>query len=160
MASVPLGYFGVDPENYIYKLGIFLTFMQNHVKLMMEKPEIVSTNIFKYYNDNIEDVQEKTIYFIEDELDKEIGTAARIKQAYPYKFRIVQREEVSQAVLDRDESVVFLHKVGPEGKKLEARCYKILIGAGDARFYYFDYHKVNAKNPDGFLMSDLKKLAK
>ena len=59
-----------------------------------------------------------------------------------------------------DENAVFLHKVGPEGKKMNARVYKILIGAADGTFYYFDYHKVSSKNPDAFLESDFKKLAK
>jgi len=160
MASVPLGYAGVPPENYIYKLGILLQFMQDHVRLITEDPDIISKNIFKYYNDNIESAQDKTIYFVEDELSREIGTAARIKRVYPYKFRIVTRDEIRQAIIDKDEDVVFLHKVGPEGKKLKARSYKILIGAGDAKFYYFDYHMINSKKPDGFLESDLKKLAR
>jgi hypothetical protein len=59
-----------------------------------------------------------------------------------------------------DENAVVLHKVGPEGKKLKARVYKILIGLAEAKFYYFDYHKINAKNPDAFLESDFKKLAR
>lgn len=159
IVSVPLGYYGVDADAYNYKIGVLLVFMQNHIRLMKENPSIVSSNVFKHYNENMADVKDKTLYLIEDELTKEIGTAARIKQIYPYKFKIVTREEVRQAVLDKDESIVFLHKVGPEGKKLDARCYKILIGAGDAKFYYFDYHKVNQKSPDGFLLSDLKKLA-
>lgn len=160
IVAVPLGYYGVDPEKYIYKLGVLIKFMQNHVNLMREHPEYISSNMFKHYNDNINDVHNKTIYFISDELTKEIGTAARIKQIYPYKFKIVTREEVHQAILDENNDIVFLHKVGPEGKKLNARCYNILIGAGDANFYYFDYHMVNPKKPDGFLKSDLKKLAK
>ncbi|NJM15440.1 MAG: hypothetical protein HC896_08750 [Bacteroidales bacterium] len=53
-----------------------------------------------------------------------------------------------------------MHKVGPEGTRLSARCYKIIIGASDADFYYFDYHMIDDKHPDGFLKSDLKKLAK
>jgi len=52
---------------------------------------------------------------------------------------------------------VFLHKVGPEGTRLIARCYKILIGAADSKFYYFDYHKISDEKPDGFLLSDFKK---
>jgi hypothetical protein len=160
LASVPMGYAGVDPDGYIYKLGILLEFIQKHIQLITKNPDIISTNIFKYYNNNIKSAQDKTIYFLENELSREIGTAARIKQEYPYKFRIVSREEIRQAIIDRDENVVFLHKVGPEGKKLKARSYKILIGAGDAMFYYFDYHMVNNKNPDGFLKSDLKKLAR
>lgn len=159
LVSVPLGYAEVEPEKYIYKLGIILRFMQNHLQLITQNPDIISSNIFKYYNKNIQSAHDKTIYFLEDELEREIGTAARIKQIYPYRFRIVSREEIHQAIIDQDDDVVFLHKVGPEGKN-KARCYKILIGAGDAEFYYFDYHMVSDKKPDGFLESDLKKLAK
>jgi hypothetical protein len=72
----------------------------------------------------------------------------------------VTKEEIEQAIKDRRDDIVFLHKVGPEGTKMNARCYKIIIGAGDANFYYFDYHKITDKNPDGFLASDFKKLAR
>ncbi len=160
IVSVPLGYFGVDQDNYIYKLGTLVRFMQNHIKLMQSNPEYITSNIFKHYNKNIQDVHQKTLYLIEDELSKEVGTAARFKQYYPYKFKIVSREEVREAIFNGDEDIVFLHKVGPEGKKLRARCYKILIGAEDAMFYYFDYHMVSDKKPDGFLVSDVKKIAK
>jgi hypothetical protein len=43
---------------------------------------------------------------------------------------------------------------------MNARVYKILIGLAEAKFYYFDYHKMSEKNPDAFLASDFKKLAK
>jgi hypothetical protein len=62
--------------------------------------------------------------------------------------------------MNKDKNVVFLHKVGPEGSKLKARVYKILIGAGDSNFYYFDYHKVSPRKPDAFLEFDLKKIGK
>jgi hypothetical protein len=160
MASVPLAYFGTDPENYIYKLGTIVRFIQNHVNLIYEKPELISNNIFKFYNENIKDIHTKTLYLVQDELSPEISTPARIKAIYQYKFKIVTREEINQAIKDGNEEVVFLHKVGPEGKRAEARCYNIIIGAADANFYYFDYHMVTEKNPDGLLESDLKKLAK
>ncbi len=160
IASVPVAYYNVEEENYGYKLGILVRFIQKHAKLIKEHPEIVSVNVFKHYNDNIEDIKSKTLYLLENELSKDINSAARIKKIYPYKFRIVTKEDIEQAIKDRDENIVFLHKVGPEGTKVNARCYKIIIGAGDANFYYFNYHKVNSKQPDGFLEDDLKKLAK
>jgi hypothetical protein len=160
MVSVPLAYFGTDQENYIYKLGTITRFMQNHINLIYEKPELISNNIFKFYNDNIKDIHSKTLYLVQDELSSEISTPARIKAVYPYKFKIVTREEINQAIEDKNENIVFLHKVGPEGKRSEARCYKIVIGAADANFYYFDYHMITEKSPDGLLESDLKKMAK
>jgi hypothetical protein len=49
--------------------------------------------------------------------------------------------------------------VGPDGTRKDARSYKVIIGAADANFYFFDYHKVSEKNPDGLLEEDLKKMA-
>jgi len=160
MVAVPLSYYDVEEENYSYKLALLVRFMQNHVKLVSEHPEIISANMFKHYNDNIKDIQDKTLYVLESELSGEVNSAARIKKIYPYKFKIATREEIAAAIEERDPDIVFLHKVGPEGTKTNARCYKIIIGAADANFYYFDYHSVSNNNPDGFLESDFKKLVK
>jgi len=160
IVAVPLAYYDVEEENYSYKLALLVRFMQNHVKLISEHPEIVSANVFKHYNDNIKDIRDKTLYILESELTNEVNSAARIKKVYPYKFKIATREEIAEAIEKRDPDMVFLHKVGPEGTKLNARCYKVIIGAADANFYYFDYHSVSDKNPDGFLESDFKKLVK
>jgi hypothetical protein len=160
IVAVPLSYYDVEEENYSYKLALLVRFMQNHVKLIREHPEIISANVFKHYNDNIKDIRDKTLYILESELSSEVNSAARIKKIYPYKFKIATREEIAAAIEERDPDVVFLHKVGPEGTKTNARCYKVIIGAADAMFYYFDYHTVSNNNPDGFLESDFKKLVK
>src|SRR4030042_5989174 len=135
LASVPLAYYNVDEDNYAYKLGILIRFIQKHALLIKEHPEIVSANVLKHYNDNIRDVKEKTLYLLENDLAKEVTSVARIKKIYPYKIKIVTREEIEQAIKDRKEDIVFLHKVGPEGTKLNARCYRVIVGAGHARFY-------------------------
>ena len=160
LCPVPLAYYGVDEDSYDYKIQTILRFIQNHVELIHKNPKIIGTNMFKYYNDNMGDVKNKTLYLIPGELAKECNTEAKIKKIYPYKFKLVTREEVSQAIDKSDSTVVFLHKVGPEGTRLIARCYKILIGAADSKFYYFDYHRISDEKPDGFLASDFKKLAK
>ena len=160
IASVPLAYFNVDEDNYAYKLGILVRFIQKHALLIKEQPEIVSANVLKHYNDNIREIKDKTLYLLENELAKEVNSVARIKKIYPYRIKIVTKEEIELAIKERKDDVVFLHKVGPEGTKLNARCYKVIIGAADANFYYFDYHKISDKNPDGILASDFKKLAR
>jgi len=160
IVSVPVAYNNVDEDSYNYKLGILVRFIQNHVKLITEHPEIISANIFKYYNDRKGDVKTKTLYLIPEELESSINSNARINKIYPYDFKLVTTDDIKEAITDRDEKVVFLHKVGPEGTRLDARCYKVLIGAGDASFYYFDYHMINDKKPDGFLEDDLKKISR
>lgn len=160
IVNIPLAYYGVDEDSYAYKLGTLVNFMQKHVRLVTEDPGIISQNVFKHYNDNMAEIQTRTLYLVEDELEKDISTESRIRDVYPYDFRIVTREEIKDAIMNKDENVVFLHKVGPEGKKLNARVYKILIGAGDSNFYYFDYHKLNPREADALLEKDLKKLAR
>ena len=158
LVSIPVAYKNVEEDSYNYKLGILVRFIQNHILLIREHPEIVGDKVFKHYNDSMGLVQEKTLYLIENELAGNIRSQSKIKAVYPYKFKIVTPEEIKEAIKNRDESVVFLHKVGPEGTRMTARCYKVLIGAGDANFYYFDYHMIDDKKPDGLLSSDLKKL--
>ena len=160
LCPLPVAYYGVDEDHYNYKLQLLLRFMQNHVEMLHKNPKMIKTNMFKYYNENMGDVKDKTLYLVKDELAPDVNTEAKIKKIYPYKFKIVTRDDVSKAIDAGDSSIVFLHKVGPEGTKLVARCYNIIMGAGDAKIYYFDYHKITHKEPDGFLEKDFKKLAR
>jgi len=159
IVHVPLSYKEVDEEYYSYKLGVIIRFIQKHARLMKEKPEIISDNIFEYYNKNMKNIKDKTLYLVKDELAEEVNTLEEIKEYYPYDVKLVSREEVETAIEERKEDVVFLHKVGPQGTRHHARCYKILMGAKDAKFYYFDYHTVKkGRRPDGFLKRDFRKL--
>ncbi len=159
VANLPLSFYGVDEDRYTYKLGTMVQFLQAHIRLITENPHMVSQNVYKHYNDNMGDMRGKTLYLVEDELAKEVSSEARIRSVYPNSVKIVKPEEIKELIMAGDKNAVFLHKVGPEGKKMNARVYKILIGAADGTFYYFDYHKVSAKKPDAFLESDFKKLA-
>jgi len=159
LVSVPLSYREVDQEYWAYKLGVILRFFQKHIRTMKKNPDILDDNILEYYNKNIEDIKDKTLYLIKDELAPEVDTRQEIREYYPYEFKLVDRQEVEQAIKDAREDVVFLHKVGPQGSRHRARCYKILMGARNAKFYYFDYHfVVKDKRPDGFLKRDFRKL--
>ena len=159
LCPIPLSYYGVGDDDYSYKLGIFLRFMQKHVKLLMENPGLAGENILKYYNKNISDIRGKTLYLVASEMAKDVNTIPKIKKVYSGQVKLVSKDEVKQAIADKLD-IVFLHKVGPESTKFKARCYKILIGAADANFYYFDYHIVSDDKPDGFLAKDFKKLPK
>jgi len=159
IAAVPLGYTGAPQETSAYKLGAMLKFLQAHVELLKSKPELVDDNVFKYYNNNQKSIKDKTLYLIKEELASNIDTKVEIAQYYPYKIKFVTREELEEAIDNNEKDVVFLHKVGPEGTKRKARCYKIILGT-DSQLYYFDFHMISGKKPDGLLASDFKKLAK
>jgi hypothetical protein len=160
VANIPMAYYGVDGDHYAYKLGIMIRFLQYHVHLITEHHNIVSQNVYKYYNQNMADVKGKTLYLVEEELDNDVNSLSEIRAIYPGDVKLVDREAIKELIMAEDKDAVVLHKVGPEGKKMNARVYKILIGLAEAKFYYFDYHKVNAKKPDAFLASDFRKLAR
>ena len=160
ITNIPLAYHGVDEDQYCYKLGTLIRFMQNHIRMLLADPALVSQNVFQHYNENMGDLSQKTLYLVADELETSIATEAKLRKVYPNDFKIVDREEIRDLIMAGDENAVFLHKVGPEGKDLNARTYKVLIGAADARFYYYNYHKVNAKNPDAMLENDFRRISK
>jgi len=161
LASVPVSYDGVEEETYSYKLGMLCQFLQNHILLTKEHPELNSKNILKYYYKNLTaDVKDKTLYVTKEDLAKNFSTIKEIKSAYPYEVKIVTREEVEKAIDDKLQDVVFIHKVGPESSNRKARCYNTIVGAADAKLYYFSWHMISDKEPDGFLAKDWKKLAK
>ena len=161
IAAIPLAYTEVDEEFWTYKMEALVRFMQTHVQNMKDNPGMIKKNIFEYYNENTKDIKQKTLYVVKDEVAPNVDTEAKIKKIYPYKVKFVTREEIEEAITNRDPEVAFLHKVGPQGTRLRARCYKIIIGAKDANFYYFNYHWVEkGKNFDGILDADFKKMAK
>lgn len=159
LCSLPLSYYGIGDMEYSYKLGIFLRFMQNHVKMLIAQPNLAGENILMHYNKNIADLKGKTLYLVADDMAKEVGTLAKIKSVFAGNVKLVTPEEVQKAIAEKKD-VVLLHKVGPAGSREKARCYKMLIGAADAQVYYFNFHMINDKTPDGFLASDFKKLDK
>ncbi len=158
ICSVPLGYSSVHEDSYTYKMESLVRFAQNHIRLLNDNPKLISSNIFEHYNKNRKETREKELWLLEKDIDKSIRGLAAIRKIYPHTVRIVTPDDIEQAIAEKNENVIFLHKVGPEGTRLQARCYKILIGAGDDQFYYFDYHMINKKRGDGFLAKDFKKI--
>ncbi|MBN2668615.1 MAG: hypothetical protein JXR60_05230 [Bacteroidales bacterium] len=160
LCTVPLSYAEVDESNYIYKLSSLLQIIQDHVLFVENEPHISDINIIKKYNDNAYLIKDKTLYVIKDEMERSINTEAKFKKVYPYKFKFVTRDELEKAIDSKQAGVVYLHKVGPEGTQRKARCYKTIIGTEKSKLYYFDYHMIDDKSPDGLLEKDLKKIVK
>jgi len=159
LCSFPLSYYNVDYDKYLYKLGAVIKFMQNHVKLTQENPDLNSKNILKYYNKNAEKLSGKTLYVLKDELASDVNTVSKIKAYYSGNVKIVEPEVIKKAIADKNSNVVFLHKVGPDENSQKMRIYKVIMGAADGKLYYFNYHKYKkGKAPDAFLAKDFKSL--
>jgi len=160
LCTVPVSYFGVDEESYIYKFSALLQITQDHVKMIKDNPTVNKINVIHQYNKHAGEIKNKTLYITKEDLSREINTEAKFKKVYPYPFKFVSRDELEKIIDNKTPNGIFLHKVGPEGTKRKARCWKTMIGTDDAKLYYFNYHMISWKKPDGLLAKDLKKIAK
>lgn len=158
LCSLPLSYVSVEGESYFYKLEAFVLFIQNHVSNVLNNEKLIGDMGLKKYNKVKGALADKVLYLTKEDLAKDIKSESSIAAVFPYEFKIVTRDEIAQAIKDRDEKVVFLHKVGPEGTRIRARVYKLLVGAADSKLYYFDYVMIKHVSDDAFQLKDLKKL--
>jgi hypothetical protein len=160
ICAVPLSFLGADDYEYGFKLGVILSFMQKHAKMISEDPSLTGRRYLKYYNKNVPDVIKKTILVREEDLSPAISTIEKIKAIYKYDIRIVDEDSIRDAIARKAPNTLILHKVGPAGNWKNGYCFVMLIGADDAEMYYYNYHLVDAKSPNGLLESDLKRLAR
>jgi hypothetical protein len=160
ICAIPLSYASEDDFDFGYKLGVILAFMQKHAKLIDENPSLTGRRYLKYYNVNAPEVMKKTILVKKEDLAPEISTSESIKAIYPFNVRIVSEEEIEKAIASRTPNTLILHKVAPVGERKSGYCFKMLIGVDDSQMYYYNQHLIDARNPNGFLPSDLKRLAR
>ncbi|MDR2915060.1 MAG: hypothetical protein LBV74_09555 [Tannerella sp.] len=160
LCSLPLAYYQVDEEVYSYKLEAFIQFLQAHAQTVLENPSLIGDNGLKKYNTGAGDLADKTLYLIEKDVAPNIRSIEKVKANYPYAVKFVTEEEVEEAIANRDKNVVFLHKVGPEQTRVRARVYKLIVGAGDSRLYWWDYEMVKMASDDAIQAKDLKKMGK
>ncbi len=159
LCTIPLAYSTEDESNYAYKIGTLLIFIQNHIQTINQHPELKKSSIIDYYQNNLGQLSSKTLYLIPEEIEPKLRTEQAFKKIYPYAFKFVTRDDIEKAIDERNENVVFLHKVGP-GNKIGSKTYKILIDTKNATLYYFDNHTVSESKPDVFLEQDVKNLIK
>lgn len=161
LAEFPVSYFDVDLDKYDYKLGAILLFLQNHIQWLKDNPEIKEKSIIGHYRNQKNPTKDKTLYLIKEELPADLNTEEKISDVYSGKIKIVEPEEITKAIAEKNQDVIFLHKVGPGGEYKAARCFKLILGAADAKIYYFDFHKIkDPKKPNAFLKSDFGAIEK
>lgn len=157
LGSVPLSYLNVPEESYLYKIGGMLQFMQYYVKANISNPK---SDIKKLIKSNSNAIPQKELWIVKEELDKDVNTIEKIRSVYPYACRIVEKKDIEQAIYNKNDKVIYLHKVGPEGTINGGECWKFIISAGDGRPMYFDRHQIDKDNPDAILKEDFIRLGK
>jgi len=156
--SFPLEYSESEEVSYQYALPMILKFMQKHVKSLLERPNVSLKNL-RYYNKNLAELPRKTLWVVADDLAPEVNTEEKIMELYDHPVRVVARETLDKTLQNPPEDMAFLFKIGPEGTGKKGRIYKTILGV-DGTLYYFNYHLLSAKKPDGMLKSDFKKLGR
>jgi hypothetical protein len=160
ICAIPLSFVGVDGMEYGYKLGLILSFIQKHAKMISEDPSTTGRQYLKYYNKYVPEVSKKTILVKKEDLSPDISTIESIKAIYPYDIKIVTEDDIVDAITKKTSNTLILHKVGPVGEWKTGYCFKMLIGTDDANMYYYNHHLIDKKSPNGLLESDLKRLAR
>jgi hypothetical protein len=160
--SFPLAYSKSEEGGYVAKLPVILRFMQKHVSNILDHPSSISLKYryLKYYNVNMQLLKEKELWLAKEDMAPDVNTEKNIQAVYPHPFRLVTGDEIDEALAGTPgDKMAFLFKVGPEGTSDKGRVYKMILGT-DGTLYYFNYHLISKKKPDGFLASDLKRLGK
>lgn len=154
--SVPLSAYSEDgdEDDYGYKLGGVMEGIQYAVKNILTKKVNISVATVKdIFNNYSREVKTKELWLTKEDLSSPVNTAEKIKNIYPYKVSITSEEKIQQAIDERREDVVFLHKVA-----CKSTCIKFIISCHDGKLLYGDYHSISGKEPDGFLPKDFKAL--
>jgi hypothetical protein len=161
ICAVPLSFAGEEDIEYGYKLGAILSFIQKHAQMISDDPSLTGRKYLKFYNKNVPLLATRTILFKKEDLAPSINTIEKIKAIYTNKVEIVPEEEIVRAIQEKRPNTVILHKVGPVGENVTSGyCFKMLIGTDDSDMYYYNQHSIDKNNPNGFLPSDLKRLAR
>lgn len=159
--AIPLDFAGEDADaEYGYKLGLLVEFIQQHAKVVIDNPTNPGVRFLKYYNKFVPDIEGKTILAREIDMISSIASEDEIKSFYSGDFRLVTDTEISNAIAERRPNTLILHKVGPPDETRGAYVFKMLVGTDDARMYYFNNHKIDQRNPNGFLPADLRRIGR
>jgi len=160
ICAIPLSFAGDDEEDYDYKLGAILFFMQEHAKMISENPSLTGRRYLRYYNVNTPKVKQKTVLIREGDLSPTISSIGKVRTLYPHKIEIVSEEAIMKAIEEKTPNTLILHKVGPAAGRNGGLCFKMLIGADDSDMYYYHQHKITKSAPNGLLPADLKRMGK
>ena len=157
--TIPLAFSDVDYDEYLYKLGLSLIYMQNHVNWLKENPDVEDKVLINHYKKNKKRTKGKTLYLLKKEMAEDIRSLSAVKGVYSGEVKFVSKEEIKQAIDNKNENVLVLHLVAPSRVVKGSVVTKMILSAADAEMYYFDYHRIKGKkNPNKFLKSDFSKL--
>jgi len=159
--SIPLSSYNPDgdEEDYGYKLGGIIEGFQYAIRNILTQATNINTiaAIKDISNNQSYEVKTKELWLTKNDLSNLVNTTDKIKSIYPHKVSITSEEAIKKAIDEKQDNVVFLHKVG-NSETNNSICLKIIINCSDGKLLYGDYHNISTKEPNGFLPKDFKAL--
>lgn len=158
LGSVPLSYAIEEDEfaeeDYLYKIGVVLKFIQYYIQINVTKPD---TDVKALVKMNQKCILDNEIWFLASELDIEVNSPEKIAKYYSGKVKIVSQQEIETAISNGKSGVLILHKVGP-GESNSGKCLKFIVSASDGSPYFYSISDVSSRKPDAFTADDFKSL--
>lgn len=160
LAAVPLKYYSEDEANYLYKLDGLVQYMQWQVNSIRDLKLTSNEDFLALYNKNRHVKKTKTLYIPRAYLTNKVTSLEQIKKYYTSDVKLVNPDQIKQAIADQDEQVIYLSIVGP-AKELKGRTgFFAIYTAKDGEKLWHMTRSVSNAAPVGITGYDLKKMNK
>ena len=157
--TIPIAYSDVDYDKYHYKLGLALVYMQKHVNWLKANPNVEDKALINHYKKTKKSTKSKTLYLLKSEMAEDVNSLSKIKSVYSGDVKFATKDEIQEAVDNKDGNVLLLHIVAPLRLIKGSVVTKMILSASSAELFYFDFHRVKGTRlPNKFLKSDFAAL--
>ncbi len=160
LCAIPLCYKGALESDYDYKIPAMIKHIENHILTCKNNPSLNQDNIADYYMTKSGSLKTKTFYLLKEEVEPKVRTKNSFAGVYSYDFDYTTQENIKNLIDNNTKDAVILHLICPKLNSTLSYCIKIILDTENGLIFYWDQHKINKKNGDYLLESDLKKLAK
>lgn len=160
LCAIPLCFSNTEDEDYCYKLGLILEFIQNHIKICKNDANINSDKILSLYKNKIKELKNKTLYIVKDEVEAELRNNSNFKKYYKYNFQYCSTDEIENLIKTKDEKAVIIHRIGNKGNNELSYSITVLIDTKNAEIYYYDIDKLSRKDNILLQSNDIEKINK
>jgi len=159
VAAIPLAYAAIGDEYYNYKLGALVQFLQSHTEMLLNTPGYTNDIVIKNYLKRAPEVKDYTLYVLQEDLGEKVYDFDEIEKVYKGDVEIVDQKKIKEAIDNKKDNILFVHKAGPEKTNLEfGTTRKFILSVKGGEVYYIAEDYIRKKTPEGFLESDFKKL--
>ncbi|OFX81885.1 MAG: hypothetical protein A2X12_11125 [Bacteroidetes bacterium GWE2_29_8] len=157
IGSFPLADIEDDEESYNFKVPLFLQLIQYHIATSINNPEIDYFELIKLYNKNKKKLEQMELWLLETDLDEEINSIDKVKKTYSNNVKVVTKEEMAKAIIEKKQGIAVVHNVYPKNYSDGNECWKMIISTSDGEILYLLNRTINKSNNPKINNKDLKR---